>query len=89
MGGMRPGQYFILSVFFTNLLTLFRGPRVFWTPASASAADGAAPVRVSLDEGALDIPGCSPKVIPVSEYPAALVGVAPILKRVEVTSRDP
>lgn len=28
MGGMRPGQYFILSVFFTNLLTLFRGSQV-------------------------------------------------------------
>jgi hypothetical protein len=50
---------------------------------------GAAPVRVSLVEGAKDIPGCSAKVLPASEYPAALVGVAPMLKRVEVTSRDP
>ena len=28
MGAMRPGQYFILAVFFTNLLTLFRGSQV-------------------------------------------------------------
>jgi hypothetical protein len=28
MGGMRPGQYFNLAVFFTNLLTLFRGSQV-------------------------------------------------------------
>lgn len=28
MGGMCPGQYFNLAVFFTNLLTLFRGSQV-------------------------------------------------------------
>ena len=28
MGSMRPGQYFLLAVFFTNLLTLFRGSQV-------------------------------------------------------------
>jgi hypothetical protein len=28
MGDMRPGQYFGLAVFFTNLLTLFRGNQV-------------------------------------------------------------
>ena len=42
-------------------------------------------------EGAKDIPGCSDKLVdllPVAQYPAALVGVSPTLKRVEVTTRD-